>query len=250
MSEPVKEKRLIINRHTFWTIPNILTFLRVLCVPVYMTLIILSAKSEYASKSAALLFSGLGVMIFAALTDIVDGKIARKFKAGTKIGKRVLKYDQGSYIGQCIDPIADKLMHLGAIVALSVAGYLHWVFIILLAARELCMVVIGSLLVNDVNIKANVLGKVASATLSVGIILSFFHIYLVKWFAIGKNFSIDWIIVTIGLILNWSAAVNYAFEVSKQLKQNKIKKELEKLEAEESDGEEIQESEDTKETKE
>ncbi len=187
-----KEKRLIINRQILFTIPNILTYIRLLCVPVYMTLIILSGKPQYPDWYV---FLALGIMVFAALTDVVDGKIARKYPS------------QGTYLGQCIDPIADKVMHVGALIALSIGNYLSWYFVIFIVLREFCMVIFGALMVNDVDIKSNMLGKVASATLSVGIILSFFHNYIkLLW----GEFGIDWIVVTIGLVLNWVSAFNYA----------------------------------------
>lgn len=219
--EQQPKKNLVINRYTLWTIPNILVFIRILCVPVYMTLIILSAKPAYAAQHNVFLYTALGIIIFAAFTDVLDGKIARKYKAGTKIGKYVVKHDQGTYVGQCIDPIADKAMHIGAVVALSVGGYLHWAFIILLVLREACMIIIGSFLVNDVNIKANMLGKVASATISCGVFLCFFHNYFIQWWQLGKGFAFDWLIVAIGLVLNWAAAINYAVDVSRQIKAKK-----------------------------
>lgn len=220
-----KEKRLIINRHTLWTIPNVLVFVRILCVPVYMTLLILGSRAaETNAYQPWWVYLSLGIMIFAAITDIVDGKIARKFKAGTKIGNHVVKYDQGTYLGQCIDPIADKAMHIGVIVALAIAKtpsgspYLHWAFIIFLVIRELMMVVIGSFVVNDINIKANMLGKVASCIISCGAILCFFHPYFLK---LWNTFTLDWIVVTVGLVLNWAAAVNYGVQTFTQLKANK-----------------------------
>ena len=222
-------KNLVINRYTVWTIPNILVFIRILCVPVYMTLLILGSRYELNQGNYWWVYLSLGIMAFAAATDVIDGKIARKFKAGTKIGKHVVKHDQGTYVGQCIDPIADKCMHIGVIVALAIAGYLHWAFIIFLVFRELCMIVIGSFVVNDVNIKANMLGKVASCIISCGSILCFFHPYFQK---LWEVYTLDWIIVTIGLALNWAAAINYGVETFKTIKENK------KAKATETDSEE------------
>lgn len=217
-----KEKRLILNRHTIFTVPNMLVLVRILCVPVYMTLLILGSRAaETNAYQSWWVYLALGIMIFAAITDIVDGKIARRFKAGTKIGKRVVKYDQGTYVGQLIDPVADKAMHIGVIVALAIAQtpngtpYLHWAFIIFLVFRELMMVVIGSFVVNDVNIKANMLGKVASCIISCGAILCFFHPFFEK---LWSTYTLDWIIVTIGLVLNWAAAINYGVDTFRQLK--------------------------------
>lgn len=228
--EQKPQKNLVINRHTLFTIPNIIVYIRILCVPIYMTFIILSARPQYFDNRYLFLFLGLGIMVFAALTDVIDGKIARKYKAGTKFGKRIIKYDQGTYLGQTIDPIADKVMHIGAIVALSVAGYLHWIFIALLVLREACMVIIGSIMVNDINIKANMLGKVASATISSGIILSFFHIFIRR---LWGDFGIDWIVVTIGLALNWAAAINYAIDAANQVKAKKAAENAKLLENQE-----------------
>ena len=88
------------------------------------------------------------------------------------------------------------------------------------------MIVIGSFLVNDINIKANMLGKVASAIISCGAILCFFHGVLwanPQYFGNWNVFTIDWIVVTIGLILNWAEAINYAVDASKQMKAHKAK---------------------------
>lgn len=197
-------KRLVLTKKEIFTIPNILTLIRLLSVPVYMTLIILGGLEN--SHPQYYVYIGLAVMIFAASTDLFDGYIARK-------------YNQGTYLGQLIDPIADKAMHLGCLIALIVVGYIHWAFVIFLALREICMIVVGSFLFNDVNIKANMLGKVASATLSVGMIACFFHPFIAK---LWGEYGLDWIVVTVGLVLNWIAAINYAIDASKQYKENKL----------------------------
>lgn len=200
-------KRLVVTKKELWTIPNILTFIRILSVPVYMTLIILGGLDfgHYTQYPQWYVYVGLGVMVFAAATDLFDGMIARKF-------------NQGTYAGQLLDPIADKCMHIGCVIALIVVGYLHWAFVIFLVFRELCMIVVGSFIFNDVNVKSNMLGKVASAILSIGMIASFFHPYVKQ---LWGDYGIDWIIITVGLILNWAAAINYGVDAAKQYKYNK-----------------------------
>ncbi len=214
---------LVINRHTLWTIPNVIVFLRILLTPVFMTLLILGSQANPAVNDYKgwWVYLALGIMVFAAATDVIDGKIARHCKAGTKIGKFTFKHDQGTYIGQCIDPIADKVMHVGTLLGLVIAGYVHWAFLVLLLLRELCMIVVGSFIVNDVDIKANMLGKVASATISSGAILSFFHPLLVEH--LWGVFPLDWIVLTVGLVLNWVAAVGYAIINFKAYRANKAK---------------------------
>ena len=197
-------KRLVLTKKEIFTIPNFLTLIRLLSVPVYMTLIILGGLEN--SHPQYYVYIGLAVMVFAASTDLFDGYIARK-------------YNQGTYLGQLIDPIADKAMHIGCLIALIVVGYIHWAFVIFLALREICMVVVGSFLFNDVNIKSNMLGKVASAILSIGMIACFFHPYISK---LWGEYGLDWIVITVGLVLNWIAAINYAIDASKQYKENKL----------------------------
>ena len=197
-------KRLVLTKKEIFTIPNFLTLIRLLSVPVYMTLIILGGLEN--SHPQYYVYIGLAVMVFAASTDLFDGYIARK-------------YNQGTYLGQLIDPIADKAMHIGCLIALIVVGYIHWAFVIFLALREICMVVVGSFLFNDVNIKSNMLGKVASAILSIGMIACFFDPYISK---LWGEYGLDWIVITVGLVLNWIAAINYAIDASKQYKENKL----------------------------
>ena len=72
-------------------IPNKLTVLRVLLVPVFVVFMLVPFPGEW-SKWAA-----LAVFILASLTDLADGKIARKYGLVTNFGK-------------FMDPLADKLL--------------------------------------------------------------------------------------------------------------------------------------------
>ncbi|MBR7061065.1 MAG: CDP-alcohol phosphatidyltransferase family protein, partial [Eubacterium sp.] len=78
------------------TIPNWLCFLRIASIPVFSTLFI---KGQY--------IAAFIIMIVAALTDLFDGKIARK-------------YNMVSNLGKILDPIADKLSQIAIVVILIV----------------------------------------------------------------------------------------------------------------------------------
>lgn len=95
--------------------PNAFTFLRVLLVPVVLWL--LTLDSEAASWWA------LGVFLFAAITDSFDGWIARRYNGVTRWG-------------QLADPLADKLLVLGALASLAVLGRVWWWAVVVILVRE------------------------------------------------------------------------------------------------------------------
>ena len=99
-------------------LPNKLSILRVLCIPVIVLLLYLGGDG--CRIAAGILF------ILAALTDLLDGKIARKYNLITDFGK-------------FIDPVADKLLVLTTLVMLVRGGMMEaWVVIVILC-RELAV---------------------------------------------------------------------------------------------------------------
>lgn len=79
-----------IKKDDFFKLPNILTYIRILLVPLFIYLFMTATTPVH------ILISG-GVVFLSALTDLLDGIIARKFNIITDLGK-------------VLDPIADKLM--------------------------------------------------------------------------------------------------------------------------------------------
>ena len=90
-------------RERFWNLPNTITVLRTTAVPVLLLLPILG-HSRFASVVIAWAF------IVAALTDLLDGWLARR-------GKQV------THIGKLLDPLADKLLVSTALIVLLVSPY-------------------------------------------------------------------------------------------------------------------------------
>jgi Phosphatidylglycerophosphate synthase len=178
-------------KHQIFTIPNILTYIRALSAPVFMAFTIIKAyRTDIGGYQIPLI--GLIIMVVAASTDLLDGWVARTF-------------NQGSDLGVMLDPVADKLMHVCAILSLVIIGYVHWAFVVALFLKEATMVVGGVFMAsNSKLIKAHVLGKVASATLSVAVFMSYFH----PFFA-DKVFYLDWIVMGIGMVLTYTAFFSY-----------------------------------------
>lgn len=165
------------DKKQIFTLPNILTYIRILLVPV---LIVLFIKGY--------MITSLIVFCIASLTDILDGKIARKFNIVSDIGK-------------ALDPLADKLLQVTVIILLTVSGRIHWIFPTLIFLKEMYMVVGGIFLVRkNIIAQANVWGKVAATLLAIGIILAFFE---------GLMLLLASIVLTAGIVFTYYAAYQY-----------------------------------------
>ncbi len=99
-------------------LPNLLTIVRIVLVPVFLLLIL--ADSFYL---AAVVFAVAG------LTDTLDGIIARRLSSVTKFGAQ-------------LDPVADKLLLSSAFIALSLKGFLPLWLTIIVVARDIVMLTI------------------------------------------------------------------------------------------------------------
>lgn len=107
-----------------WSVPNVLTYLRILVVP----LVVLCFDLEERGRSTDLArWSALGLFVFASVTDFFDGYIARTWQ-------------QTSSLGRMLDPIADKLLVSACLLLLAadgtIAGWSIWAAIVILS-REI-----------------------------------------------------------------------------------------------------------------
>ena len=98
-------------------LPNKLTVLRVIMVPFFVFFMLTDVGGE-ANKWIA-----LAIFVVASLTDMLDGKIARKYNLVTNFGK-------------FIDPLADKLLVCSAMICLIPSGKLNTAIVIVIIARE------------------------------------------------------------------------------------------------------------------
>ena len=107
-------EQTIENSKRIFTVPNLLTCLRLLMIPLFMWLYL--AKQKYAETAALLLFSGL--------TDIIDGFIARRF-------------DLVSDLGKALDPVADKLTEFCMLLCLLTRFEVLRLLAVLMVVKEL-----------------------------------------------------------------------------------------------------------------
>lgn len=122
-------------------LPNKLTVLRVLLIPFFVWFTLVDLVPGYSQYIAVLIF------IVASLTDLLDGKIARKYNLVTNFGK-------------FMDPLADKLLVCAALICLVSEGLLPAWMVIIIISRE--FIISGFRLVasdNGVVIAASYWGK-------------------------------------------------------------------------------------------
>jgi cardiolipin synthase len=96
-----------------WTIPNIISFVRLLGVPLFLYLLLGPHHDGWA----------LAVLAIGGTTDWVDGYVARRL-------------NQVSRLGELMDPFADRLYILAALLALTIRDVIPWWLTIALLARE------------------------------------------------------------------------------------------------------------------
>jgi len=132
-------------------LPNILTFVRLLLVPVFAFLLPQSQTSDEIRWWATAVFG------FAALTDFIDGYLARKYKLITNVGK-------------IADPIADKLLIGTALIALSVEHTVSWWFTTIILIREIAITLLRFKVINRGVIPASRGGKAKTISQIVAIL--------------------------------------------------------------------------------
>jgi cardiolipin synthase len=121
-----------------FTVPNALSLLRLIMVPVVVALLLAGSEGLAAA-----------FFVLAALTDFLDGKLARR--AGP------------TRLGQILDPVADRLMLSSVAVVLAIRGLLPIWAVAILVGRDL-LALLGSLVVGS-KIRVNRVGKAATAVL-------------------------------------------------------------------------------------
>jgi cardiolipin synthase len=177
------------------TVPNLITLLRLCCLPVFLWLLL--GRDDRAA--AAWLLGGLGA------TDWVDGWVARRF-------------DQVSEFGKMFDPTADRLLFLVAIVAILVDGSAPAWFCVLVLVREAAfgaLVAVLTLFFGMQRFDVTYLGKWATFLL----MFAFPGFVMGESTMVGDEFFTvaSWIIGPVGLALSWYTAFKYLPEIRRAL---------------------------------
>ena len=172
-------------------LPNKLTVMRMILIPFFVFFMLAPYFEGYGNYIAVAIF------IIASLTDMLDGKIARKYNLVTDFGK-------------FMDPLADKLLVCSAMICLIEKGQLAAWIVIIIIARE--FIISGFRLVaadNGIVIAASYWGKFKTNFQMFAIILLMLNL--------GENFPayaggihiVEQILVYIALILTIVSLVDY-----------------------------------------
>ena len=163
-------------------LPNILTLLRVVMIPLFVAAFLTGGISDWIT---------LTLFALAAITDALDGYIARKQNLVTDFGK-------------LMDPLADKLMVMAAFVCFTYAGLLHPAVTIIIMSREFLVTGVRML-------AADIWGKLKTVFQDIAIIL-----ILIKSATGSPDASL---IGTVTYFCNWimtvltvTSAINYCIK--------------------------------------
>lgn len=170
------------------TVPNALTVMRLLCIPLFVWLLAQPNRSDWVA--AALLLAGLGV------TDGVDGYVARHF-------------NQVSSVGKVLDPTADRLLLGVAAIAIVVAGAVPVGVAVAALSRE-ALVAIGFLIVAAAGgrrMDVQWAGKAATFGLMCALPLFLIGHAHDEWRHLSE--ALAWLAVIPALALGWYAAITY-----------------------------------------
>jgi len=167
-------------------LPNKISLLRIALIPLFI--IILFLDIPYRREIAAVVF------ILLALTDTLDGYIARRRNEKTELGG-------------FIDPLADKLLVSAALIFLIGHGVEAWMAFVIIA-REFAVTGLRILAAaKKVNIHASSLGKLKTISQVIGVI------------AVLMNLSLAWWLMLIATIFTIISAIDYFMAAKKLLKE-------------------------------
>jgi cardiolipin synthase len=170
-------------------VPNLLSFLRILLVPVFLWFLL-----------EELFLAAIAVLAVAGLTDFLDGFLARKLNQTTKLGKM-------------LDPVADRLYIFATLLALSATGYVPWWLAGLVILRDVLMLISLPLLasVGYRSLPVHYLGKAGTFALLYSFpLLMMGKIFIEAAFIITP---IAWAFALWGVALYWWSGFVYLWQL-------------------------------------
>ena len=173
-------------------LPNKLTIFRVILIPFFVVFLLLDPSNQTYRYIADSIF------IIASLTDMLDGKIARKYNLVTNFGK-------------FMDPLADKLLVSAAMICLIATGQLAAWIVIVIISREFIFRLIAS--DNGIVIAASYWGKFKTVFQMLMIIVLIANIQMPFFTVLGT------ILIYVALVLTIVSLIDYIVKNKDVLKE-------------------------------
>ena len=185
-----------------WTWPNALSFARLLGVPIFLWLVLI--KEDWWA---------FGILVFAGLSDWLDGKLARML-------------DQTSRLGTLLDPAADRLYIFATLLGLVIRGIVPLWLAVVLVAREVYMALPLYILRRHGYGPPPVhfVGKAATLNLLYAFPLLLLGVHSGVYAAVAK--VVGWAFTIWGTGLYWWAAVLYTVQVRQLIRADQRSGEL------------------------
>lgn len=174
------------KRKSWLNIPNLLTSIRILLVPVLLAAFFHSPRDRQ--------LPSLIIFLAAGLTDCLDGFVARRFNQITTLGK-------------VLDPIADKLLTASVLLCLAWLGAISWIALGVIVVKELYMAWgAAKCLRRKITIQADIYGKIAT--------LLFYPAVLMCWPWHGRVVlnAVGQALIYISVVCSVAAAVHYTLD--------------------------------------
>ncbi|MGC2942129.1 MULTISPECIES: CDP-diacylglycerol--glycerol-3-phosphate 3-phosphatidyltransferase [unclassified Brevibacterium] len=189
-----------------WNIPNALTVLRILMVPLFLVLLLIDGGNDVTLRWWALV-----VFLLAMFTDFVDGYLARRNNLITNFGK-------------IADPIADKSLMAAALIGLAIIVELPWWVPVIILVREFGITVLRFFMIRIAVMPASRGGKIKTVlqTVAIGLFLLVFPISDVVppvVYVILLVFA--WIVMTAAIVVTIVTGVDYCVQAAKLYKDAK-----------------------------
>jgi cardiolipin synthase len=181
-----------------WTIPNVLSMLRLALVPAFLVLLVLG---EYVGA--------LVVLVVASLSDLADGYLARRLNQVTRLG-------------QLLDPAADRLYIFAALLGLAAGGLVPWWIVVVIVARDVFLLILGVVLASHGYgpLPVHQLGKVATFALFFGLPVIMLGLAFPSVQPVSE--PVGWAITLWGAFLYWWAGIIYAIETARAVRAARV----------------------------
>ena len=189
-----------------WNIPNALTVLRILMVPLFLVLLLADGGNDVTLRWWALI-----VFLLAMFTDFVDGYLARRNNLITNFGK-------------IADPIADKSLMAAALIGLAIIVELPWWVPVIILVREFGITVLRFFMIRIAVMPASRGGKIKTLlqTAAIALFLLIFPLSdVVAPVVYTILLVIAWIIMTAAIVVTIVTGVDYCVQAAKLYKDAK-----------------------------